>query len=245
MSISSHTREQSVLLAPQSQSVNPYKEAGPVPPPANWDPTLMELWVKFSDHPKPVFRWFRECAGSLMNTFFASNGELRYISRGLLLAHIYATTDSTDIAAQIGAVTLHSLLHLSVRNALTTYHLICERSFGLYLPVSTEREWKLLISQKNPLSLPYIMECQTCGEKRRIRRLESSIVERLLSGYVFRCRDIGAECHEELNSILAFVKCLKLHTPSSDPYVHISFDASMMCNASPSTCEPEGTLSSR
>ena len=60
VSVSSHTGERSVPLVPQSQSVNPYMGGGPVPPPANWDPTLMELWVKFPGHPGPVFGWFRE-----------------------------------------------------------------------------------------------------------------------------------------------------------------------------------------
>ena len=64
-------------------------------------------------------------------------------------------------------------------------------------------------------------------------------------GYVFRCRDVGAECHEELNSVLAFVKRPKPRTPSSDPHTNTPLDASMMSNASPSVYEPEGATVSQ
>ena len=176
-----------------------------MPPPANWEPALAELWVKFPGHAGPVFGWFRERAATYMDAFFASDGEVRYITKGPLFAHIYSSKDSSDVASHIGAVTLHPALHLSIRNSLSTYYLLCERTTGPYLPISTEREWRLCISQGTAMSLPYILECQLCGERRRIRRMESRIVENLPTGYVFRCRDVGAECHEELNTILQFL----------------------------------------
>ena len=216
-----------------------------MPPPSNWNPMLVEIWVKFPSHPRPVFGWFREYAGTLMDAFFANDGKVRYITKSLLYVHAYASKDSTDIATHIGAVTLYPALHMSVRNALVSYYLICERNSGSYLPISSEREWKLSISQRNPLSLPYILECQTCGERRRIRRLESRIVEKLLPGYVFRCRDIGAECYEELNTILVFMRRPYLRTSSSDPHENLPLNASVMSNASASVQKTGSVLSPR
>ena len=93
--------------------------------------------------------------------------------------------------------------------------------------------------------LLYILECQTCGERRRIRRLESRIVEKLLPGYVFRYRDVGAECHEELNTILAFMRRPRPRTPSSDPHKDAPLDASVLSNASASVRETGSVLSPR
>ena len=111
-----------------------------MPLPANWDPMLIEIWVKFPGYPRPVFGWFCEHAGILMDAFFASNGEVRYITKGPFYAHIYASKDSTDIASHIRAVTLYPALHMSVRNALASYYLICERNSGPYLPISSDQE---------------------------------------------------------------------------------------------------------
>ena len=216
-----------------------------MPPPANWEPALAELWVKFPGHAGPVFGWFRERAATYMDAFFASDGEVRYITKGPLFAHIYSSKDSSDVASHIGAVTLHPALHLSIRNSLSTYYLLCERTTGPYLPISTEREWRLCISQGTAMSLPYILECQLCGERRRIRRMESRIVENLPTGYVFRCRDVGAECHEELNTILQFLRHPKPRVPSSDPREGTPLDASLSSNASASVRETGSPLSPR
>ena len=55
MSVSSSSGEWSTTSALPLPALNPYVGGGPVPPPRNWDPMLVELWVKFPGYPGPVF----------------------------------------------------------------------------------------------------------------------------------------------------------------------------------------------
>ena len=56
VSVSSSSGERSTPPALPLPALNLYVGGGPVPPPGNWDLTLVELWVKFPGHPGPVFR---------------------------------------------------------------------------------------------------------------------------------------------------------------------------------------------
>ena len=71
------------------------------------------------------------------------------------------------------------------------------------------------------------------------------IVEHLPAGYVFHCRDVGAECNKELNTILQFLRCPKLRVPSSDPQEGTPLDESLLSNASASVRETGSALSPR
>ena len=186
--------------------INLLPGGGPVPPPDNWKPVLTEFWVKFPESVGPVLGWLREGAGSHLDAFFASDGNMHVIMRHALITYTYSASDVTPPAEQPGAIHLHRYLHFSVREALTTYYYCRENSSGTFQPVTHPWEWHQLVILVTEQSLPYSLVCQNCFERRKVKKHEWLMAEMISESYSFRCRDIGLACYDPSNKVYAFIR---------------------------------------
>ena len=160
-----------------------------------WAPILIEMWVRFPGHDGPVWGWFRESAGTSPDAFFASDGEVRYLSRTELDEYQYQTPSMAPIETHPYAVRLHPLLFPAVRRILRKHYVVTTGADGPTKPVATEKEWRKVISPGSSGAMPYTMVCNTCGKTRFIKRMDSRVVENLPVHFRFLCSQVGLRCH--------------------------------------------------
>ena len=160
-----------------------------------WAPILIEMWVRFPGHDGPVWGWFRESAGTSPDAFFASDGEVRFISRTELDEYQYQTPSIAPVETHPYAVRLHPLLFPSVRRVLRKHYVMGTGAEGPTKPVATEKDWRKLISPGSSSAMPYTMVCDTCGKTRHIKRMDSRVVENLPIHFRFFCSQVGLRCH--------------------------------------------------
>ena len=173
--------------------------------PPDWKPTLLEMWVQFPGQEGPVWGWFREFAATSPNAFFGSDGEVTEISRPYLDEYICVTSSPQPIEGRPNAVRLSPFLFPAVRDILRTYNAVGDHATGRAQPVTTQIEWRRLMTHGTTMSLPYLFQCTSCGVERQVRRMDYRIVDKLPPDYCFECNQVGLTCHLPHGSPASFI----------------------------------------
>ena len=141
-SISSRSMERIVSRASggDPRTLNTIPASDNQPPPSQWKPKLTGLWVQFPGYEGPIWGWFRENAGSYLDAFFASDGEVRHMAKSVLFGYMYGSSSISPDMEHPNAIALHHLLHRSARDALTKFNMIRESGILSFHPVTTTYE---------------------------------------------------------------------------------------------------------
>ena len=174
-------------------------------PPADWDPRLTEIWARFPGQMGPVMGWHRTGASFHPDTHFSADGDMRWIARSALVEYLYSTDDDAPPQDHPFAVFPHPALQSSIRDVLTNYQAIPLPGGDPPVPVTTQAQWRTLLSHNGVIALPYRLECTECHLPRRVTRQDSRVVESLPQGQPFHCHQIGATCRIPDLRIRAFV----------------------------------------
>ena len=158
----------------------------------------MEVWVRQPGVTHLVMGWFREGAQLYPDALFLSSGDMQIMTFAQLLKILVTGEEIEQAMSDPRNISLHLLLHLAAREALTSRDYITlneEDSNQPYGPVSTQAHWTTLLIPISTAALAYIITCVECNHPRAVSQRETFRVTQLSKKNPFTCADIGLRCH--------------------------------------------------
>ena len=183
-----------------------------------WSPQITTAWVVFPNEETPVFGWYREGGAPYRDSFFASDGTMRIMTRDTLSRYRLPLSTAINAPCPPGGIMLHPTLHPSIVRILETRDYLRDPRSNSCYPVASEKDWKRISQPGSSLSIDYLFQCSQCGMGRIIRRSQAPIVDNLPASHDFTCEDVGVECSVSMIVPLEFVP--KERSPPTAPLVH-------------------------
>ena len=121
-----------------------------------WSPQITSAWVVFPDEETPVFGWYREGAAPYRDSFFASNGTMRMMTRDTLSRYRLPISTAINAPCPPGGIMLHPTLHHQIVQTLECRDYLRDPRSNACYPVVSERDWKRISQPGSSLSLDYI-----------------------------------------------------------------------------------------
>ena len=151
--------------------------------------------------------WLWEGASPYQDTFFASDGTMRSITREAITPYLLPYSMRLNDPRPPNSVALHPTLRHSIEEALKTRDYLRDpRSNAFYL-IASERDWRRIAYPGSSLSIDYHFMYSLCFMIRLVRRADAPTVESLPSDYEFKCADVGVECSVEMLIPYEFFPC--------------------------------------